>query len=430
MSLASRAAAGDAVYRIGCERKTCGLRKAAGIIKAMPVTPATPGTPGIPGTPGNLARHRFVQAVAAALRKRCGVREGARLVVGVSGGADSVALLRALACIAPRRTWRLQLAVGHVQHHLRTDGSAEGDARFVAELAAALDVPHMRADLTPPDDTSNRERWARDARYEALAAMARAFDAEAVLVAHHADDQLETVLMRLLRGSSARGLAGMAWRRPLTPAATPTGDRVALLRPMLAVDRSQALAFLRDLGQSWREDHTNQDASRTRARLRRDVTPVLHELRADVAARAVALADHWRDVAKVIDREVEAADRLIVVEAGRESISRVDARRLPRIALAGLLRRRLRAAGVGSDDLGSRQLAPVLRAARDTRGGRRLFQLARGVELVVTRETLSWPAATDSAGDHSPKLVHAASPRSAPRRTASRPDLRPDLRPE
>ncbi|MCX5662471.1 MAG: tRNA lysidine(34) synthetase TilS [Planctomycetota bacterium] len=350
-----------------------------------------------------------MKAVAGALRKRCGITEGERLMLAVSGGADSVAMLRALVAIAPRRTWRLELAVGHVQHHLRTDGSSEEDARFVAELAASLDLPFFRADLAPPksgsarraSDAPNLEAWARAARYDALAEMARAFDATAVVVAHHADDQLETLLMRLLRGSSLRGLSGMAWHRRMdvqaaddeaAADANSTPDPLHLVRPMLAVDRACVHAFLRDVGQPWREDPTNRDASRTRARLRRDVTPVLHDLRPDVAARTVALTDHWRDIARLIEREVDReADpiaRLSDANPNETTLARAEARRMPRVVLAGLLRRLMLAAGAGPDSLGTRQLAPILRAARDARGGRRAFRLAQGVELVVTRDAV------------------------------------------
>ena len=163
----------------------------------------------------DLPHHPLVRAVAEGLRHHCGVREGARLIVAVSGGADSVALLRALAILAPRRNWNLNLAVGHVQHHLRKRG-AEADARFVAALAKKLELPFLRADLEPPRPAKgNREDWARKERYGALAEMAQAFGASFMVTAHHGDDQLETMLMRLVRGCSVRGLAGMRWRRRL-----------------------------------------------------------------------------------------------------------------------------------------------------------------------------------------------------------------------
>ena len=93
------------------------------------------------------AHHRFVKAIVWALRRRCGVAPGSKLLVATSGGADSVALLRALAIVAPRRAWRLELAVGHVRHHLRSAAETEQDAQLVSRLADELDLPLLCADL-------------------------------------------------------------------------------------------------------------------------------------------------------------------------------------------------------------------------------------------------------------------------------------------
>jgi tRNA(Ile)-lysidine synthase len=113
--------------------------------------------------------------------------------------------------------------------------------------------------------------------------MAEADESRYVVTAHHADDQLETLLMRLLRGASVRGLAGMAWRRPLPMAKEPPG--LILLRPLLHTDRAAIQRYLADLKQPWCEDHTNRDLTRWRARLRAEVLPILRSLRPDVARR-------------------------------------------------------------------------------------------------------------------------------------------------
>ena len=216
------------------------------------------------------------------------------MIIAVSGGADSVALLRTLAALANRRTWQLKLAVGHIQHHLREE--AEADAQFVAELSDQLDLPFLRTDLDLTQVRGNLESVARKERYRALRTMAAEFDASSIVTAHHGDDQLETLLMRILRGSSSRGLGCMAWRRKLQP-----GSPVVLLRPMLAVDRQQVVEFLGDLNQTWCQDHTNADRSRLRARLRHDVIPVLHDVCHDAAAKSVATADHMRQFHQVVE---------------------------------------------------------------------------------------------------------------------------------
>ena len=343
----------------------------------------------------DLPHHPFVAAVAGGLRQRCGVTGGARLVVAVSGGADSVALLRVLAILAPRRTWRLTLAVAHVQHHLRQRG-AEADARLAAALAEQLELPFLRADLRPSRDaTGNREAWARRERYRALVEMARAFDASFIVTAHHADDQLETMLMRLVRGCSVRGLAGMSWRRRLEvlsaePANARPPSPIWLIRPMLAVDRRAARSFLAAASQNWREDHTNRDASRWRAALRQDVLPALRKLRPDVAPRATALGDHLRQAAQLIDAQIDrAADLVHWGECGRGTLDRLTARRLPKIVLAGLLRRLLTQCGAQPDRLSAGSLGAIVRAIRDTTGGLRGFHLSKGVRIVVERTTVN-----------------------------------------
>lgn len=335
------------------------------------------------------AHHRLTRAAARGLRHRCGVKEGAHVLVAVSGGADSVALLRALVTLAPRRKWRLTLSVGHVQHHLRQP-EAEHDARFVEALAAELGLDFHRVDLTPPPrprprpGAANIESWARRQRYAALAQMAETCGAEFISTAHHADDQLETLLMRMLRGTGVAGLRGIAWRRRLAH------EGLSVVRPMLGVTRAEVLDFLQTLGQAWREDHTNADLTRDRARLRHEVLPVLRAMRGDAARRAVALADHARAVQRVVRGEIARQhERLVTATGDGWALDRPAARGLSRVVLTGLLRHVLRGAGVPGDRLTRRSLAPIARAVRDRRGGERGFELAGGVRVGVGREVVT-----------------------------------------
>jgi len=230
----------------------------------------------------------LLRSITHGLRHRCGVGEGDRLLIACSGGADSVAMLRALHLLHQRRRWQLTLTVAHVQHHLRPDDLAEGDATFVQQLATELGLAHLRRDIHPGKEAGNAEANARQLRYQALADMARQVDATHIATAHHGDDQLETVLMALLRGTTAKGLRGIAWQRPLE-------NGPPLIRPLLGATHAQALSFLTQLDQPWREDTTNQDRSRTRARLRHDVLPILRELRPSVARKVVEMTDSLRD---------------------------------------------------------------------------------------------------------------------------------------
>lgn len=194
------------------------------------------------------------------------------VVVGVSGGADSVALLHALRGHVGRGSGRI--VVAHAEHDLRPE--AVTDRRFVTELASSLGLEcvvgtlAVRATAVAPNGERHRgeglEARARRLRYGFLADAAQAVGARHVLVAHTADDQAETVLHRMLRGTGLSGLSGMPRARELCPG-------VALLRPLLDVPRGATRAYLTAVGQAWREDATNADTARARNFLRHEVLP-------------------------------------------------------------------------------------------------------------------------------------------------------------
>ena len=351
------------------------------------------------------ASHRtsFVRKIARAMRERCGVRKGDSILLAVSGGADSVALAHAVAAVRSQSRWRLDVGIAHVHHGLRDQ--ADADARFVADLAGRLDLPLEREDVTV-DREGNVEAAARRARLEALGRMAERFRATFVATAHHGDDQLETVLMRLLRGTSAKGLGAMAWHRPL-PVKLPTAhlpqgedggprlrlttdprpvERVRLIRPMLAVDHEQACDFLRTIDQPWREDHTNRDTTRWRAKLRAQVLPVLKEMRPTAAARSVELADHLRDVSQLVhdSAQVLRAQIVSVAEPGKLFVfDRAAGAAARDCVLIEMMRDMLAELGVSADRVTRRKLDPVRRVMRDRRGRSRHFDFGRRVEIQV-----------------------------------------------
>jgi tRNA(Ile)-lysidine synthase len=187
------------------------------------------------------------------------------VLVAVSGGADSVALLLALRRIVPRDAVS-RLIVVHAEHDLR-DGAA-ADREFVAGLAARLGLPLAWRRLVVRDAGGVRgegiEARARRLRYEFFAAAALEAGARHVAVAHTSDDQAETILHRLLRGTGLVGLGGMPAARQLHPG-------VALVRPLLGVSRGDARAFLAACRQEWREDPSNADTRHARNFLRHEV---------------------------------------------------------------------------------------------------------------------------------------------------------------
>ena len=219
------------------------------------------------------------------LLARCEVRNADPLLVAVSGGADSVALLGACQVLSHRKShdYNIKSVVAvHVHHHLRD--SADQDAEFVQELCDRLGVQLIVKDIYPGKEPGNIAANARDLRYEALTQAARSVNAFNIATAHHGDDQLETILIALCRGAGVDGLSGMAWTRPLE-------DGLALVRPLLGLRKANCLAFCQMAELSWCEDPTNSDPTQVRARLRRDVLPVLEELWPDAASRATSAAD-------------------------------------------------------------------------------------------------------------------------------------------
>lgn len=318
------------------------------------------------------AYHPLVRALGQGLRKKCGVGEGAALLLAVSGGADSVALLRACALLAPRRSWRLRLGVAHVHHGMRQ--AADEEARFVEALATDLGLPFYRADLDASAFKGrNLEEAMRQARYGALARIALAHGFPLVAAAHHADDQLETLLLRLCRGCRPEALAGMAWRREWDG---PPASRVHLIRPLLGVEHADALDFLRTLGQDWREDAGNADEAFARAKLRLKVIPVLKELHPQAARKAAALAEAVQDGAWKPPPAHEPQTPA--------SLSRALARTLAPADLRLRLKALLHAHGVAR--VNAALLAQLAHMAADHHGKARAVDLPGGKRLVVTRE--------------------------------------------
>ncbi len=221
----------------------------------------------------------FVARLAASLRES-GLFPGHRhLLLAVSGGADSVALL--LAMHALKRSMGLRITAAHLDHRLRgADGRA--DAAFVAGLAKRLRVPCVTGGADVRGAARRKhislEMAAREARYRFLERTARAKGATAIVTAHTADDQAETVLLRLARGSGVTGLSGM---RPTTVVPeTRTGmppSGIVLLRPLLDVSRAEIEAFLKREGEPWREDMSNASTAFLRNRVRHEVLPLLEE---------------------------------------------------------------------------------------------------------------------------------------------------------
>ncbi|NOY05462.1 MAG: tRNA lysidine(34) synthetase TilS [Chlorobi bacterium] len=214
---------------------------------------------------------RFV----AAVRERFGSWSRKKILAAVSGGCDSVLMLHLL--VRARRKLDFDLVVGHVDHRIRS-GSAR-DADFVAELAGELNVAFFQRVLEPPDKTMKAgrslEEWARDERYKALEEMRVESGADVICTAHTADDNAETIVAHLARGSGVAGLAGIPFRR----------GRIA--RPLLFATRNDLLEYARKHGISWRDDATNEEDVFRRNRIRHEVMPAFREVFGDAVVDGI-----------------------------------------------------------------------------------------------------------------------------------------------
>jgi len=216
------------------------------------------------------------------------LRPGLRLAVGLSGGADSVALLRALA--EQRRELGLVLHAAHLHHGLRGE-EADGDLDFARVLAAELGIPfheaRVNAGAAAKENAETIEEAARRLRYGWFRKLMASGEVEAAATAHTRDDQAETVLAKFLRGAWTEGLSGI---HPVIE--YPEGR---ILRPLLGATRAEVEAYLVALGQSWREDSSNRHLTFTRNRIRHELLPLLEGWNPQLREHLVQMATLARD---------------------------------------------------------------------------------------------------------------------------------------
>ena len=349
---------------------------------------------------------RALKAAAARLPEL--FAPGTRLVVGFSGGQDSSCLLHALS----RSRTPLELVAAHVDHALRPD-SAETAAR-VKQAAAAMgvgcevrrvDVAAYRRELP----AWSVQQAARAARYQVLARVAQEHKAAAVLVAHTADDQAETVMLNLLRGSGLGGLAGMPLDEDLEPrrfgpplaelgvlgqaedAQTEDGPRkphVQLARPLLRVSRATTLAYCAEAGLTVIEDASNQSRDFTRNRVRLDLLPALERYNPSIREVLARTADLAAEDLAALEAVVDG----IYTSVARTNATEVEFELRVFQAQPRALQRRLLRRGLQTllGDLVDVRAAPIEDALDVIRSARpaSAYHLPHGVELCIGSETI------------------------------------------
>lgn len=266
------------------------------------------------------------------------------VAVAISGGADSTALLRALADLKSRHRGEGRLFALHVDHQLR-GAESDGDARWCAALCDSLAI-RLQVIVGDPrpiaaEEGDGLEAAARQLRYRLLAEAAEQGGGRYLATAHTQDDQVETVLFRMLRGSGLRGLAGIPRRRALSGSLT-------LIRPLLSCSRAAIGEYLASLDQDFRLDSSNQDRRFTRNRLRHDLLPHLREqYNADLDMALLGLAAQAADAQQVVETQARELLSQSTLERSTHKVSvSLNSDPAPTIVLCESLRIVWREAGL------------------------------------------------------------------------------------
>ena len=327
--------------------------------------------------------------------------------VAVSGGADSVALL--LLLLELREKLGIVLSVAHFNHKLRGKAS-DADEKFVGKLAAkhGLAFYAERADVAAKAkrEKANLEDAARRARYAFFRRLAEEGQVGRVAVAHTADDQAETVLAHVLRGT---GLAGLGGIHPIVG---------PVIRPLLTVRRAELRAYLRSKKQDWREDATNRDTTRTRSRIRKKLLPLLEkQFQPGVVGHLASLAELAREDEQLLDALARARCKALVKKSSSEARISVGDLLQPigkedfdtegtgcaesteenRALTKRMLRRLIEECKQGTGQITSQHIAGVLELAKRGQSGKSL-QLPGGLDIRREGSTLVFIARGNAGG--------------------------------
>ncbi|MFH1858478.1 MAG: tRNA lysidine(34) synthetase TilS [Candidatus Omnitrophota bacterium] len=272
------------------------------------------------------------------------ISPGDRIVVGVSGGCDSVFLLVCLHEL--QRAYRLILTAAHYNHRLRGEASEE-DERFVASLCERLGVPLRvgRWERHSPSEPSEDE--ARKARYGFFEQVCREAGANKLALGHTSDDDAETILFRFLRGSSLSGLRGIPYGRAL--------GSCTIIRPLKDLSKEEIRNHLRAEKIAWREDASNQDLRYTRNRIRNQLLPLLEkEFNPNIRKLLVRLGKNMADDYDYLQKASEAAWGEVLLERSQSRLvlKRRLFQRLPVAIQKQIFREAMRKLGVDMDRIG------------------------------------------------------------------------------
>jgi len=325
---------------------------------------------------------KIERTLAARIFSKRTLRPGERIGVAVSGGADSVALLRLL--LESRQALGIVVCVVHFNHRLRGKDS-DADEKFVAKLATAHGVEFFvaREDVgaKAKRERANLEDAGRRARSRFFSELVKSGRVSRIAVAHTADDQAETVLAHILRGT---GLAGLAGIHP---------EAGVAFRPLLKVRRAELRAYLRAKGQTWREDKTNKDTARTRARIRHQLMPLLEKrFHQGTVEHLCQLAELAREDELHLDRQAALWEKSFVRYAGENEASQLPLLEFSEQARAmktRVIRKIVDRLKTRAGQLSSLHVESVLALAKDKESGKSM-PLPGGIDVLRERSCLQF----------------------------------------
>jgi tRNA(Ile)-lysidine synthase len=247
------------------------------------------------------------------LEKLCQLNKDQTIIVGVSGGPDSLFLLDHL------YQYNYPLIIGHLDHMLRPESNEEAEhvRHYARQLGLDFVLENENVSQYAKEKHLSAEEAAREMRYRFLFRLAERYNAQAVAVGHNADDQVETVLMHILRGSGLSGLRGMSYRS----LPNPWSDKTALIRPLLGIWRTEIDAYIAKQKLQPNIDMSNLDSKYYRNRLRHELIPYLEKFNSGVCQRLWQMADILHDDDEIIQKIVSAQWKKIVMHESKDYLA-------------------------------------------------------------------------------------------------------------
>ena len=308
------------------------------------------------------------------------ISRGNAVLAGVSGGADSVCLFHIL--LKLREELSFSLYVVHINHKIRE--AAEGEALYVKELCEKNKVPFYQRDINIPEiaaiSTESEEEVARNERYKAFGEVAAGIEKEygqkvVIATAHNRNDQAETMIHNLFRGSKLKGLSGIL----------PTRERdgYVLIRPILVLGRGEIEEYLRDISVEWCTDESNLTDNYTRNRIRHHILPYAEEnINSQAVKHAAEAADYFAEVENYLEKQtISAENRTTKVINGDVVIDCEDFQKEDDFIKKRLLMREIRRTAPGIKDVMSVHIDSMCKLTKNTEGTSSL-NLPYGIEVV------------------------------------------------